>query len=372
MDFTIDSEQKALVKAVRGLITNVYDSSETRREVTKTDPGFNAWQQLAEMGVLSLPFEATAVEVSLAAEELGKVIAPDPYVEAIVLAGGLINDLGTAEQKKQYVDAIAGGEVLPILAWLEPGKRWSTAPSVTFADGKLNGVKSPVVQAERADLLLVTAALPEGGTGVFIVDGATAVESAVTNDGSRAATVTFADTPAVQLGEGGSSTGSGADQSAALELALDRARIAYGHEALGAMETALTTTVGYLKTRKQFGVTLNTFQALTHRAADMYVALELARSAITWATIVAADEDSTPEQVAAAASHSALQVSVAGRHIGLDAIQLHGGIGMTAEYSVGHYASRLIAIEHLIGDADFHRARLAAKVGEHGVLDPIG
>ncbi|MBA4607368.1 acyl-CoA dehydrogenase family protein [Aeromicrobium sp. Marseille-Q0843] len=365
MDFTIDSEQKALVKAVRGLITNVYESSEARREVTKTDPGFAAWEKLAEMGVLSLPFEASPVEVSLAAEELGKVIAPDPFVEAIVLAGGLIDALGTDEQKKQYVDAVAGGEVLPILAWMEPGKRWSTQASVTFADGKLNGVKSPVVQAERADLLLVTAALPEGGTGVFLVEGATAVETAITNDGGRAATVTFGDTPAVQLGEGG-------DQTAAIETALDRARIAYAHEALGAMETALTTTVGYLKTRKQFGVTLNTFQALNHRAADMYVALELARSTITWATIVAADEATTPEQLATAASHSALQVSVAGRHIGLDAIQLHGGIGMTAEYSVGHYASRLIAIEHLIGDGEFHRARLAAQVGDHAVFDPIG
>ncbi|MFS0885912.1 acyl-CoA dehydrogenase family protein [Aeromicrobium sp. 179-A 4D2 NHS] len=366
MDFTIDSEQKALVKAVRGLITNVYDSSETRREVTKSDPGFAAWEQLAEMGVLSLPFEATPVEVSLAAEELGKVIAPDPFVEAIVLAGGLIDALGSDDQKKQYVDAIAGGEVLPILAWLEPGRRWTAqASGVTYADGKLNGVKAPVVQAERADVLLVTAALPEGGTGVFLVDGATAVETTVTNDGSRAATVTFADTPAVPLGAGG-------DQTGAIGVALDRARIAYAHEALGAMETALTTTVGYLKTRKQFGVTLNTFQALNHRAADMYVALELARSTITWATIVAADEATTPEQLATAASHSALQVSVAGRHIGLDSIQLHGGIGMTAEYSVGHYASRLIAIEHLIGDGEFHKARLAATVGDHDVFDPIG
>ncbi len=365
MDFSIDSEQKALVGAVKALVSDVYDTSETRREVTKTDPGFAAWDKLAEMGVLSLPFEASAVEVSLACEELGKVIAPDPYVEAIVLAGGLINDLGTAEQKAQYVDAIAGGEVLPILAWLEPGRRWATDATVTFSNGVLNGVKAPVVQAERADLLLVTAALPEGGTGVFLVEGATAVETTVTNDGSRAATVTFGDTPAVPLGDGG-------DQSAAIELALDRARIAYGHEALGAMETALTTTVGYLKTRKQFGVPLNTFQALNFRAADMYVALELARSTITWATIVAADENSTPEQIAAAASHSALQVSVAGRHIGLDAIQLHGGIGMTAEYSVGHYTSRLIAIEHLIGDGAFHRKRLAATVGDHDVFDPIG
>ncbi len=365
MDFTIDSEQKALVGAVKALVSDVYDSSETRRAATKVDPGFAAWDKLAEMGVLSLPFEATAVEVSLACEELGKVIAPDPYIEAIVLAGGLIDALGTDEQKAQYLDAIAGGEVLPILAWLEPGRRWATDATVTFSNGVLNGVKAPVVQAERADLLLVTAALPEGGTGVFLVEGAAAVETTITNDGSRAATVTFGDTPAVPLGSGG-------DQSAAIELALDRARIAYGHEALGAMETALTTTVGYLKTRKQFGVPLNTFQALNFRAADMYVALELARSTITWATIVAADENSTPEQIAAAASHSALQVSVAGRHIGLDAIQLHGGIGMTAEYSVGHYTSRLIAIEHLIGDGDFHRKRLAATVGDHDVFDPIG
>lgn len=365
MDFTIDSEQKALVGAVKSLISKVYDTSETRREITKSDPGFAAWDQLAEMGVLSLPFEATPVEVSLAAEELGKVIAPDPFVEAIVLAGGLIDAIGTDEQKKQYVDAVAAGEVLPILAWMEPGRGWSTDATVTYSDGVLNGVKAPVVQADRADLLLVTAALPEGGTGVFLVEGAAVVETTVTTDGSRAATVTFGDTPAVPLGEL-------ADQTAAIETALNLARIAYGHEALGAMQTALETTVGYLKTRKQFGVTLNAFQALNFRAADMYVALELARSAITWATIVAADENATAEQIAAAASHSALQVGVAGEHIGLDAIQLHGGIGMTAEYSVGHYASRLLSIIHLIGDPDFHRARLAETVGDHDVFDPIG
>lgn len=366
MDFTIDAEQKALVGAVKDLVNDVYDSAETRRQVAAEGHGFSAWPKLAQMGVLGLPFEATAIESSLVAEELGRVIAPDPYVEAVVLAGGLIGALGTDEQKSRYVDEVSEGDVLPVLAWLEPGRGWSaTAQDVTFADGALTGTKAPVVQAERADLLLVTAALPEGGTGVFLVDGAAAVETAVTNDGSRAATVRFEATPAVPLGEGG-------DQSAAIELALDRARIAYAHEALGAMQTALETTAGYLKTRKQFGVTLNTFQALTFRAADMYVAVELARSTIAWAAMVAADDTSTPEQIAAAASHASLQVSVAGRHIGAEAIQLHGGIGMTAEYSVGHYTSRLVAIEHLIGDGAFHRARLAQSVGDHGVFDPIG
>ena len=368
MDFTIDSEQQALVGAVRSLVTKVYDSSEARRAATEAEPGFSAWQQLAEMGVLGLPFEATAAEVSLVAEELGRVIAPDPFVEAIVLAGGLIAAVGTEQQQAELLESIAEGVTLPVLAWMEPGSGWSTtATSVTYSNGRLNGVKTPVVHGERADLLVVSAAT-EAGTGLFLVTkGAegTTVESARTHEGSRAATVTFTDTPAVPLGAGG-------DETAAIARALDLARIAYGHEALGAMQVALDTTVGYLKARKQFGVTLNSFQALTFRAADMYVSLELARSAITWATIVAADENSTSEDIAAAASQSAIQVARAGRHIGLDAIQLHGGIGMTAEYSVGHYAARILAIEQLIGDEPFHNERLAARLGDHDVLELIG
>ena len=121
------------------------------------------------------------------------------------------------------------------------------------------------------------------------------------------------------------------------------AKIAYCHEALGAMDTALRLTTEYLTTRKQFGVTLNRFQALTFRAADMYTSLELTRSIVTWATMVLADQASSPEQVAEAARRAKLQVSTAGRHIGQEAIQLHGGIGMTAEYTVGHLTARLTA-----------------------------
>lgn len=371
MDFTIDAEQGALTEAVRGLATRVYDSSETRREATKTDAGYAAWGKLAEMGVLSLPFEATPVEVSLAAEELGKVIAPDPFVEVAVLAGGLINTLGSDEQKSTHLDAIAGGDTLAVLAWMEPGARWNAqAKTVTHSGGTVSGTKSTVIQGERADLVLVTAALEgaaglAGGTGVFVVTGDYSAETQVGPDGSRVSTLTFDQTSVEPLGDGG-------DVSAELAKALDLARIAYAHEALGAMQTALDTTVGYLKTRKQFGVPLNTFQALNFRAADMYVSLELARSTITWATIVAADENSTDAEIATAASHAALEVSRAGRHIGNDSIQLHGGIGMTAEYSVGHHTARLLAVEHLIGDGDFHTARLAATVGDHDVFDPLG
>ncbi|MFI5429263.1 acyl-CoA dehydrogenase family protein [Aeromicrobium sp. UC242_57] len=136
------------------------------------------------------------------------------------------------------------------------------------------------------------------------------------------------------------------------------------------MQTALETTTEYLKTRKQFGVPLMTFQALTFRAADMYVSLELARSTVTWATLVLLDGGSADDAIEAA-SRSKLQVSKAGRHIGQEAIQLHGGIGMTAEYSVGHYTSRLTAIDHLLGDGRYHLTKLTTSLDDHAVVDPM-
>ena len=154
--------------------------------------------------------------------------------------------------------------------------------------------------------------------------------------------------------------GAGGDQTAAIERALAEARIAYGHEAIGAMDTALRTTAEYLKTRKQFGVTLNKFQALTFRAADMYVSLELARSLALWASMV----QEAGGDVVQAADRARLQVSRASRHIGKEAIQLHGGIGVTAEYSVGHYTSRLTAIDHLLGDGDWAAGPAGRERGE--------
>lgn len=383
MDFTIDAEQEALKGAVRGLLARAYPSSETRREVAGAEPGFgeDTWGKLAEMGLLGLPFAeedggmgAGPVEVSLVAEELGRVLAPEPFVEAVVLAGGLIASAADDQQRASLLEPLAAGESLPAVAWLEPGRRWETrAEGVTATwanDGwTLTGVKEPVLWGTRADLLVVSAAT-DVGTGLFLVSPeATGLsrDGYATHDGLRAARVEFRATPATPLGD------VSRDQVALLDAAVDAARVAYAHEALGAMSTALDTTVGYLKTRKQFGVTLNTFQALTFRAADMYVSLELARSTITWATIVLdAAAEGQDVDVPTAVAQAALQVSRAGRHIGQDAIQLHGGIGMTAEYSVGHYTSRLTAIEHLIGDGAFHRARLAARVSDHEVIDPIG
>ncbi|HLM04445.1 MAG TPA: acyl-CoA dehydrogenase family protein [Blastococcus sp.] len=377
MNFDYDSEQNDLREAVRGLLARAYSDSEQRRGVVKADPGFDekTWSRLAEMGLLGLPFAeddggmgAGPVEVAIVAEEIGRVLAPEPFIETVVLAGGLVSAVGTAEQRAEILGGISEGSTIAVFAHAEPRTRWAaTAREVTATqsgDGwTLTGVKEPVPSGARADLLVVSAAV-DGGTGLYLVQGDAAGLTRTayrTHDGTRAANVRFDGTPAQQLGEGG-------DQTAAIERALAEARIAYGHEAIGAMDTALRTTADYLKTRKQFGVTLNKFQALTFRAADMYVSLELARSVALWASMV---QDAGGD-VVAAADRARLQVSRAGRHIGEEAIQLHGGIGVTAEYSVGHYTSRLIAIDHLLGDGDWAAARLAAKVADYETVDPLG
>ncbi len=217
----------------------------------------------------------------------------------------------------------------------------------------------------RADVLVVSAALPDGGTGVFLVDPSQAsVTDYAVYDGSRAARVDLDGTPATPLGEGGR------DLTPSIAAVLDLARVMAANQSLGAMRTALAATTDYLKSRKQFGVTLNTFQDLTFRAADMYVSLELTQSMVDWATMVIATGDA--EAMSEAATRAALQVSRAGRHVGQEAIQLHGGIAMTAEYSVGSLVAQLTVLDHLLGDGDHHLARLAGGIADHGMIDPLG
>jgi alkylation response protein AidB-like acyl-CoA dehydrogenase len=349
MDFTLDEEQEALRDAVRGLLKG-YDpavDAERRRHVTGEDPGFDEglWGRLAEMGVLGLPFaeadggmDAGPVEVAVVCEEIGRVLAPEPYVASVVLAGGLVAALGTDEQRAELLGGVASGERL-----------------LAYADGS---VAEPVIQGARADTI------------VWHVDGEVlvgprpgGVTAYRTHDGGRAARLELDRSAVTPLGSGG-------DVSAAVALVKAQAQIAACHEALGAMDTALRMTTAYLTTRKQFGVTLNRFQALTFRAADLYTALELTRSIVTWATMVAAESDD-PAAVVSAAARAKLQTARAGRLIGQEAIQLHGGIGMTAEYAVGHYTSRLTALNHWLGDAREQVALLSAGLNDHTVLDPL-
>jgi len=359
MDFDYSPEQVALRAAVRGLLSSSYASIDGRRDATAKDPGFDEtmWGRLGEMGVLGLPFSEAAggmgagpVEVAIVAEEIGRVLAPEPFVEAIVLAGGLIAAAGGS------VDGIPGGSVVPAFAG-GPGLTATRSDDVWVLDG----VKEPVLNGARADVLVVTADV-QGHTALFTVAGHAATrEGYATYDGGRAARITFASTPAEPLGD------PAVDATPLVEQAVAEAQVAYAHEAIGAMDAALSMTTEYLRTRKQFGVPLKTFQALTFRAADMYVSLELVRSIALWATLVLLDGGDAVD----AGSRAKLQTSRAGRHIGKEAIQLHGGIGMTMEYAVGHYAMRLTAIDHLLGDGREHLRRLAARVGDYGVLEPL-
>jgi len=380
MDFTYDEEQLALRDAVRGLLGRSYADFGTRRRTVADEPGFDEklWTRLAEMGVLGLPFAeehggmgAGPVEVGIVAQEIGRVLAPEPFLTSVVLAGGVVAAAGTEEQKATVLEALASGESLLAFAHAEPGTRWvPTASAVTAVpDGDgwvLSGVKEPVPHGARADLLVVSALLPSGGTGLFLVPADAAGlsrEGYATFDGGRAARVAFDTTPATPLGSPDT------DQTAVVARSLDGARIAAANEAVGAMEHALSTTSEYLTSRQQFGVPLRTFQALTFRAADMYVSLQLATSVVTWATMVLAS--GSVEEVAEAAARAGLQASRAGRHVGQEAIQLHGGIAMTAEYSVGSYTSHLTALDHLFGDGQLYLTALARAVGGHEEIDPL-
>lgn len=378
MDFNHDDEQHALREAVRGLLSKSYSDFESRRRTVAEEPGFDEalWQRLAEMGVLGLPFDesdggvgAGPVEVAIVAQEIGRVLAPEPFLASVVVAGGLVAAAGDSEQRSTVLGSLASGEKVLAFAHAEPGSRWApTAREVTaLEDGDawtLSGTKEPVVHGARADLLVVSAALPEGGTGLFLVDadadGLTR-RGYPTHDGGRAARVDLAGTPATALGSG--------DQVKVIEKVLNHGRVMAANEAVGAMAEALELTTDYLRSRKQFGVTLNTFQALTFRAADLYVSLELTRSIVDWATMVLAERDDA--EAAEAASRAGLQVSKAGRHVGKETIQLHGGIAMTAEYSAGAYANHLVALDHLFGDGGHELRRLATLLTDHDDVDPL-
>lgn len=350
MDFQLSDEQVLLRGTTRSMLSG-YDT-ETRNKVVDTDPGYNpqVWKQLADTGILGLGFdpqESGPLEIMVVLTEIGRRVAPEPVVHGALGPGALIAERGDAEQRK-LLDAVAEGDQILAFAHTEPGMRGETGKVTTTAVQQgdswlLSGRKNPVLAGDRADTLVVSAALPDGGTGLFLIDGSAdglTRRPYRTFDGRRGAQVDLDKTAGTPLGES-------TDATAAIEHAIIRISSALCAEAVGAMEEALRLTTEYLKTRKQFGVTLNTFQTLTQRAADMYVSLELARSMSLYAAMSISDGNLDP----VIAARAKLQIGRSGRHIAQEAIQLHGGIGMTWEYPVGHYAARLTAIEHTLGSS---------------------
>ncbi|OBK21786.1 acyl-CoA dehydrogenase [Mycobacterium asiaticum] len=366
MDFQLSEEQALLRDTTRELLSRSYDA-ESRNKVIGTDLGWSrdVWNQLAEIGILGLGFEpqeAGQLEIMAVLTEVGRRLAPEPIVHAALAPGSLIAELGSDAQK-ELLDAVAAGQRLLAFAHLEPGRRTATSADSTHAvrqgdSWAISGQKNPVLAGDCAETLVVSAALPDGGTGLFLVDPAQdgiTVTPYSTFDGQRGAQIDLNEAVAEPLGT------DAADASEAIGNAIIRIQSALCAEALGAMEEALRLTTDYLKTRKQFGVTLNKFQTLTQRAADMYVSLELARSMNLYAAMSIADGNYDP----VIAARAKLQIGRSGRHIGQEAIQLHGGIGMTAEYPVGHYTARLTAIDHTLGSTQDQLRVLADQIGDY-------
>jgi pimeloyl-CoA dehydrogenase small subunit len=371
MDFDLSEEQSLVADNVARLMKDKY-GFEQRRSYKKSPLGFSEelWAQYAAMGLLGAAFSEEdggygggAVERMLISEAFGRSLALEPYGASVVLGGGAVKHAGSAEQRGALLGAVASGELRLALAHAERAAGWNPFEVATTAtkDGggfKINGEKGLVINGDSAQKLVVLARTggekrERGGLGLFVVDaGAEGVSRRgyETQDGQRAAEIQFADVRAEDtLGDPEGAAG-------ALEATLDEAIAALCAEAVGAMSEATETTAEYLKTRKQFGVPIGSFQALQHRASDMIVALEQARSMMYYATMMASETDAAMRSRAMSAAKA--QIGRSAKFIGQQATQLHGGMAMTYEYKLGHLFKRMTMIDISYGDADYHLQKL--------------
>jgi len=372
MDIEFTEEQELLRDSVQKMLRADY-ASDARRAISRGESGFSRqhWRQFAELGLLAAPLSEAAgglgggaLAAMIVMEEFGRRLVVEPFFETVILAGGLLEDAGSAQQRDQYLPKIMSGEAIWALAAFESRSRYDLAAVTTTAVPKdggylLRGKKAVVVGAPWADKLIVSArtsgASGPDGISLFIVDRNSAnlhLQSFKTIDGRRAADVTL---DGVRAGS--------ADiigrEGRALEL-MERMRIraiaAQCAEALGAMGELNSATVEYCKTRKQFGVPLGSFQVLQHRMVDMFVALQEATAITYLLNATLAEEGPSCSRLAAATK---ARVAEAARFVGEQAIQLHGGMGMTDELNVGHYFKRLLAINIQFGDAAYHLTNFA-------------
>ena len=373
MDFDLTDEQRLLKESVDRLILDQYQFQQ-RKQYMAEPAGFSApmWSRFAEQGLLGLPFpEAMGgfgggpVETMIVMEAFGRGLVVEPYFPTVILAGGLLRRAANAELLGALVPQITAGTMKLAFAHVERHSRYDVAhvTSIARPDGAgfvLDGAKSVVMHGDAADKILVTARISgepraRGGIGLFLVDAAApgvVRRGYPTQDGLRAAEVTLTGVRADALST---------DALPLIEHAIDEAIAALCAEAVGTMQSMHDLTLEYLKTRKQFGRPIGSFQVLQHRSVDMLVALEGARSMAMFAAVMAAEEN--PLERRRAISAAKVQIGRSGKHIGQEAIQLHGGMGMTMEFAVGHYFKRMTVIDQLYGDADHHLTGLAKMGG---------
>jgi alkylation response protein AidB-like acyl-CoA dehydrogenase len=374
MDIEFTEDQKLLQASIDRMLQTSYGFDARRAIVASEGWSRKHWQQFADLGLLAAPLSEDAgglgggpIATLIIMEAFGRHLVVEPYFETVVLAGGLIEALGSASQRGDLLADIVSGKTIWAPALLEPGSRHDLHVVSTNAERHgnnyvLRGHKAAVVAAPWADRLIVSARTSGGpcereGVSLFIVDRRAPnlhLRSFKTLDGRRAAEITLEGVQVSAedlLGADGAAIG-------ALERMRERAIAAQCAEAIGAMAKLNRATLEYSKTRKQFGVPLGSFQALQHRMVDMFIALEEA-TAITYALNASLAQGA---EVAKLASAAKAKVGEAGRYVGEQAVQLHGGMGMSDELNVGHYLKRLIAINIQHGDPAFHILRCAEDV----------
>jgi alkylation response protein AidB-like acyl-CoA dehydrogenase len=367
MDFSLSEEQTLLRNSLSRYLADNYSFEDWRkftREGDGRDPAH--WRQFAEMGLFAAPLPEAqgglgggALESMVVMEEFGRALVVEPFVPTVVIAGGLLGSAGGA-LAEEWLPKIASGETVMAFAFAEAQGRFDLADLTSTAkkqgDGYVvSGQKSVALGVPWADQLIVTARTGGSqrdaqGVSVFLVEknaeGVSSRDYAVIG-GLRASDIIFENAPARLIGE--------ADAALpVLERVVDRAIAAHLAEATGAMAMLMAATVEYAKTRKQFGQPIGKFQVLQHRMVDMHIAQEQAQSASLMANLKLDEADG-----ARAVSAAKAAVGKYARAVAESAVQIHGGIGMTDELSVGHYFKRLVLLETLYGSPDHHLRRMA-------------
>ena len=374
MDLSFSDDQRLLEDSVARFVRNEYEFDK-RRALAASDEGFSRdhWATFAELGLLGLPFREEdgglgggPIDTMIVMEQFGRGLVLEPYLATVLLAGQAIAHAGTPEQRQTLLAGLIAGESLYALAHVEAGARFTLEHVETRAESdgdgyRLSGAKAVAFNAPAADQLVVSARTAgktrdRDGISLFVVpanaDGVT-LRRYRTIDGFRAAEVALDRVAAgadALLGDAGAAL-------PAIETMADYATVAVCGEAVGVMDVLRETTLEYLQTRKQFGVPIGKFQVLQHRSVDMLMSCEEARSLTMMAALsLGKPAVSRARAVSAAKAH----IGKAGRHVGQEAVQMHGGMGMTDELKVGHYFKRLTMIDTLFGNVDHHLDRFAA------------
>ncbi|MGB5511561.1 MAG: acyl-CoA dehydrogenase [Woeseiaceae bacterium] len=374
MDFSLNEVQEMLADSIDKFIDNEYDF-DARQAYAASESGYSAdvWAKFAELGWTAVPFseadggfDGGPIDIMVVMQRFGRGLVVEPYLANVVLAGGILKREGSAEQKAHWLQPLIAGELQATLAFTEPQSRYDLANIETTAtadgdDWVLSGNKGFVINGATADLIFVPArtsgdTTDQDGITLFAVDTSLAgvtCRGYHTVDGARAAEVSL-DKVRVASDALLGTVGGG---FAALHATVDDATLAVCAEAVGIMQSLKDKTIEYSKSRTQFGVPIGSFQALQHRMVDMLTACEQAQSLLLWAAMTYAQGGADAGR---AISSIKYLVGTAGQLVGEEAVQIHGGMGVTWDLDVAHLFKRLTAIGQLFGNADWHLDKLAA------------